>query len=255
MAGEFISVMGETVGYKSGLALSRDQFSELLNEQSDVTQYFTLPDNQLFRIRSEVFAEVYYFILDSLGVTPTHLEFSQLLGLRRTEWKEIRDLDDLFKSEQIKAEHGRFFDRRFIDYLRVNFNRIDDIHWRQFEALTAEYFDQLGYVVELGPGRNDEGVDVRLWDKNSNSGGPPLILVQCKRQKAKIEKVVVKALWADILAENAESGLIVTTSSLSPGSGRTLRARGYPIHQADRKTLQRWLEELRSPGAGVFLGE
>src|SRR5262249_49455769 len=141
-----------------------------------------------------------------------YLVFDPWSSLRRIEWREIRDLDDLFQSEKLRAEYGKFFDQRFVNYLHKNFNRIDSIHWRQFEGLAAEYFDRLGYTVELGPGRNDEGVDIRLWDKDSNTGGPPLVLVQCKRQKSKIEKVVIKALWADVLAEKAESGLIVTTS-------------------------------------------
>ncbi|GEM_PF-6903413 len=42
--------------------------------------------------------------------------------------------------------------------------------------------------------------------------------MQCKRYKTKIEKMVVKSLWADIQEYGAESGLIVTISSLSPGA-------------------------------------
>jgi restriction system protein len=80
------------------------------------------------------------------------------------------------------------------------------------------------------------------------------MLVQCKRQKAKIEKVVVKALWADVVAEGAESGLIVTTSSLSPGSANICKARAYPIEQANRETLKTWIQQMKTPGEGVFLG-
>lgn len=330
--------MGEKIGYKSGLALTREQLQEILTEKSEVAEYFTFSDDHLIRIRSEEFNEVYYIVLHSLGAEPTpsvryywnivlvpyhkykkmpggleawegvaglfssimpleitrasetgkklldptefmtrvhdgfgrlgldiaieflqgfnnYLDFDPWSSLRRVEWREIRDLNDLFQSEKLRAENGKFFDQRFINYLHKNFDRIDNIHWRQFEGLTAEYFDRLGYTVELGPGRNDEGVDIRLWDKDSNTGGPPLVLVQCKRQKSKIEKVVIKALWADVLAEKAESGLIVTTSSLSPGSQDTLRARGYAIEQAQRGTLQQWLQQLRTPGAGIFLGE
>lgn len=247
-AGEFNSIMGETIGYKSGLAISRELMKDILLENAEVANYFTCPDDYIIRLRSEVLEEIYYSILYSLGAP-----LSPLLSPSRREYQNILDLDELFSSEKLRADHNKFFDQRYIDYLDKNFERIDNIHWRQFEALTAEYFERLGYIVELGPGRNDDGVDIRLWDKNS-IGGPPLILVQCKRQKAKIEKVVIKALWADIIAENATSGLIVTTASLSLGSQTTLRARAYTIDQVNRITLRKWIEQMRTPGSGVFLG-
>ena len=68
-------------------------------------------------------------------------------------------------------------------------------------------------------------------------------------------KLVVKALWADIQAEKANSGLIVTTSSLSPGARSTATARAYPIYEANRATLAKWITSMRTPDMGVFLGE
>jgi restriction system protein len=82
-----------------------------------------------------------------------------------------------------------------------------------------------------------------------------VILVQCKREKDKIGKMVVKALWADIVAEGAESGIIVTTSRLAPGAAATRTARAYPIVEADRDAVRGFVEALKTPGTGVFLGE
>ena len=67
--------------------------------------------------------------------------------------------------------------------------------------------------------------------------------------------MIVKALWADVVAEGAKSGLIVTTTSLSPGAKKTCVARGYPIDEANRQSLANWLSAMRSPYAGVFMGE
>jgi restriction system protein len=51
------------------------------------------------------------------------------------------------------------------------------------------------------------------------------ILVQCKRQKEKVPQLVINGLYADMLNENAPSGLIVTTSTLAPAPRRcALRA-------------------------------
>jgi restriction system protein len=79
------------------------------------------------------------------------------------------------------------------------------------------------------------------------------VIVQCKRQKAKIEKVVIKALYADVVAEKAKSGMIVTTSRLSAGAEATRTARNYPLQVADRDTLKAWLSKLRVPGAGIVM--
>lgn len=168
--------------------------------------------------------------------------------VRRTEWSDMRELADLFQSERLETQHGKFFDQRFIDYLYANFARIDGIHWRQFEGLTCQFFEREGFDVEIGSGRGDEGIDARIWNKSKDRSLPPLILVQCKREKNKIKSTVVKALYTDVLHERADSGLIVTTSELSPAAIRVKNARAYPIEQADRTTLRRWLEAMRTKG-------
>lgn len=175
--------------------------------------------------------------------------------IRNIEWKDIAKLDDLFKKEGLKTHHGDYFDQRFINYLHRNFDHIDRVNWRKFEGLAAEFLHNAGLHVEIGPGRNDGGIDIRAWTESEHAGVPPAILVQCKRQADKVERVIVKALWADIQHENASSGLIVTTSALSPGAEADCRARGYPIFQANRSSLKKWIEALRIPWTGVFLAE
>lgn len=174
---------------------------------------------------------------------------------RRMEWKDKAELNDLFQSESLETYYGSFLDQRFIDYLSRNYDHIDRINWRKFEGLTAEFFDRLGFNVEIGKGRDDDNIDVRVWPTGEKKDKPPILLVQCKRQKGKVEKVVVKALWADISQEGAKSGLIVTTSTLSPGAQKVCTARSYPIEQANRKTLATWVQAMRSPGSGIIFGE
>lgn len=171
---------------------------------------------------------------------------------RRVEWVDTVQLKDLFQSEDLSARYGQFLDQRFLDYLARNDQAIDAMNWRKFEGLAAEYFDRTGYRVVMSKGRNDDNVDLRVW--NPEGRGAPLLLIQCKRQKAKVGKVVVKALYADILEEKARGGLIVTSSSLSVGAERTCLARSYPIGQANRAALRSWLKAMQSPGAGVFMG-
>ncbi|AHN24415.1 restriction endonuclease [Lysinibacillus varians] len=175
--------------------------------------------------------------------------------MRQIEWQDIAELKELFQSESLETLYGKFIDQRYIDFLSHNFDSIGNINWRKFEALTCEFFEKQGYYVEIGEGRNDDGIDARVWLKEEEVSGPPTILVQCKRYKTTIEKMVVKSLWADIQEYGAESGLIVTTSSLSPGAEKVCTARNYPITQANRDTLKTWLNVMRTPYKGVFMAE
>lgn len=164
---------------------------------------------------------------------------------------DIIQLEDLFRSEGLPAEEGLFFDQRYIDFINRNFEQIDKINWRKFEALTAEHFARQGFAVDIGPGRNDDGVDIRVWPSKDGGDKPPAIIIQCKRQKAPIPKVIVKSLYADILDEKAASGLVVTTSRLSPGAQAVCDARKYPIQSADRGTIRQWVGQMRKPGMGI----
>ena len=184
------------------------------------------------------------------------ISFEQSLWNRvsRIEWSNVEELNRLFDSESLTTNHGSYLDQRFIDYLQRNFDKIDAMNWRKFEGLTCEFFERAGYQVEISAGRNDGGVDARVWSDSSEKDGPPTMLVQCKRQRHKVEKVVVKGLWADVVEEKAESGLIVTTSELSPGAEKVCSARAYPIQSADREMIKQWLKSMRTPSTGVFLG-
>lgn len=195
-------------------------------------------------------------ILDDLLIGLTdYVQRSPWINYRCIDWKDNRNLDDLFKSEGLQSCHGNFFDQRFIDYLSSQNDDIGKIHWRQFEGLASEYLHREGYIVDLGTGRNDDSVDIRAWREKPQKDSPPTILVQCKRQKAKVDKVVVKALWADIVNEQAQSGLIVTSSALLPGAKKTQVARAYPITEINRTTLIEWILKMRTPRTGIFLSE
>ena len=167
-----------------------------------------------------------------------------------SDWKDVAELEGLFRSEGLETQYGRFLDQRYIDYLHRNFDDIDRVNWRKFEGMTAEYFARHGFRVDLGPGRNDGGVDVRVWPADESADSPPAILIQCKRQKQSISKIIVKSLYADVLDAKAKSGLIVTTAKLSPGARDVCRVRQYPLAEANRETVKDWIGQMRKPGLG-----
>ncbi len=180
-----------------------------------------------------------------------HLYLHPGINLRYIEWNTKVALKSLFSGTSDKPEVGRFIDQRFIDYLSANQKCLSKVHWRKFEELTGEFFHREGYQVELGPGSNDDGVDLRVWKPGQKIEENPHILIQCQRQKAKVEKVIIKGLDADVTHEGADYGLIVTTSELTPGAKSTIVARGYPIQEVERSAIESWLVRLRTPGTGI----
>ncbi|MBQ4826910.1 restriction endonuclease [Leisingera sp. HS039] len=167
-------------------------------------------------------------------------------NIRSHDWKDVTELETLFKSESLDTMYGSFFDQRFIDYLERNFEKISEIHWRKFEGLAGEFFEREGFFVDVGPGRNDDGIDLRVYPKKETLDNPPLIIVQCKRQKEKIGKTLLKSVYADVLHEKSGSGLIVTSSYMSPGAETMRVARQYPVEAADRDTLRTWVTKMKS---------
>lgn len=179
------------------------------------------------------------------------LHVSPYSPVRYVDWKKVEQLDLLFDRGAEEPEQGEFIDQRFIDYLSNNPDKLATMHWRKFEELTAEFFFRAGFQIELGPGQNDDGIDIRVWKPGQDKSNPPYCIVQCKRQKKKIEKVIVKGLYSDVQFADANYGLIVTSSELSKGARQTISVRGYPIAEVNKTGLTTWLMQLRTPGTGI----
>ena len=177
------------------------------------------------------------------------MKYSPNTVMKFHRYTSIVNLSDLFEQYNPIAEEGAFLDQRFIDFLSNNAEKLGEIHWRKFEELTAECFQRFGYVVDLGPGSNDDGVDLRVW--NEEREGAPKFIIQCKRVKSKIDKVTIKGLYTDVLHEGCEVGFLVTSSEFSIGARSTIKARNYPIEEINRDNITRWLKELRTPGTGI----
>jgi restriction system protein len=169
-------------------------------------------------------------------------------------WKDTLELAELFSSESVTASYGQFFEQRFINYLASNFEEVGSVNWRKFEGPVAEYFYRAGFEVELGAGRNDNGVDIRVWESGElTDSTPPTLIVQCKRERRKIEKVVVKALAADVTWEGARQGLLVATTDRAPGTREVVRTRCYPVTEVNKDVLRTWLLEMRETNKGLWL--
>jgi hypothetical protein len=101
------------------------------------------------------------------------------------------------------------------EYFASHRHGIRALHWRALEELVGAAFEANGFRVTLGPGRADEGIDLRLLEHAVY--GDLLTTVQVKSGKTPVRLHYVQALAAASELEGADHGLFVTSSRFLPG--------------------------------------
>ena len=114
---------------------------------------------------------------------------------------------------------------------------------REFEIYLESVFQNQDYKTELGPGGNDQGIDLRLYSNDVT--GDVLTLVQAKRYSPKyaIRLDAIKALTTTVDYEPAEKGIFVTTSRFLPSARRFAERKAPHIHLIGGADLLRITED------------
>ena len=158
--------------------------------------------------------------------------------LRLHRWQWLQHL----AQQKLLELHGEVFEH-FGKYPQD----LQQLEWRQFEELLDAIFKNQGFYTELGPGRNDGGVDLRLYQSHSI---PELVtLVQAKQYQAPIQQEAVAALWAHAVLEGAPRALFATTSRFQPAvtkfAASTEQRVGLPaLELVDGKKIAGWCAEI-----------
>lgn len=163
----------------------------------------------------------------------------------KESWDGVVPLSYFFSNETIPDNPDAYLDQRFLDYITAQPDDFHRMHWRNFERFVAEFFSRQGYDVKLGPGTKDGGVDIRVWPEGE-AIGPPLLLIQCKRyaEGSLVNVEFVKALWCDVDFENAQKGLIATTSRVTPEGKRLASVRKYHLDFAENEQVKEWSRSM-----------
>lgn len=116
------------------------------------------------------------------------------------------------------------------------------LSWRDYEVLLAEIFKTQGFVVELGPGSNDGGVDITLIQRDPI--GDMMTVVQAKKYAThnKIGLTEVQALFGAQVADGASKSLFVTTSKYAPVAKRFAARETVGMSLATSDEVSRWCE-------------
>lgn len=133
--------------------------------------------------------------------------------------------------------------------------------WRQYEEFLDSVFRNQGFFTKLGPGRNDGGIDNRMYQSATI---PELVaVVQARRYTRKpIGLEAVAALFGHAVREHAKRGIFATTSRFLPVAQKfalsTESEVDFPtIETADAGKVAEWcgdisrqLERFYLTGAG-----
>lgn len=168
-----------------------------------------------------------------------------IFPVEQINWDGGTELEELFTRESLPKKSSEFIEQKFINYLQANPEKLEFMHWRNFERLTAEFFKRENYEVELGSGTNDGGIDLRVFDRENTE--KPYIIVQCKRHKMshKVKIETVKSFYTDVEFEGATKGLIATTSRIAKGGKKVASIRKYPLQFAENEEIKDWVDKMK----------
>lgn len=128
-------------------------------------------------------------------------------------------------------------------YFATNPSALYRLHWRDFEILLFRIFQNHGYSAILGPGQNDGGIDLRLWQPNPI--GDILTVVQAKRYApdSRIDLQPVQAIYGAAKAEPAAQAMFVTTSSYTPAAHKFAARVSSELQLRDSEDIIDWCKQ------------
>lgn len=188
-------------------------------------------------------------LLEKLGYW-FEMENHYTMSLYPTDDKVREDYLSLYRWQWLKrlAEkkvfelHGEIF-----EYFAKYPGDLQRLHWREFEELLDAIFKNQGYYTELGPGRNDGGVDIRLYQHKAI---PEVVtLVQAKKYKDPIGLGPVTSIFGIAAMERVPKALLATTSYFEPKARNwalsTEQEIDLPnIELADASKIGEWCAEI-----------
>ncbi|WP_444950988.1 restriction endonuclease [Micromonospora ureilytica] len=148
---------------------------------------------------------------------------------------------------------------------------ISKLPWRAFEELVASAFAGQGFKTQLGTGRADQGIDLRLLDHPVL--GDVLTVAQIKSGRRPVRLEVVQALAAASVVEDSERAILISSSRYLPGAKTWAEAwearTNRTLVLADSSDVANWCSAswnrswtphnvLRDPGPvgdGAYLGK
>ena len=117
---------------------------------------------------------------------------------------------------------------------------------RQFEQMLAELLDDMGWEVELTQATRDGGKDILAY--MNTELGRLLCLVDAKRYREDrtIGVGMVRTLYGTLCDYQANSAMMVTTSSFSPDAKEFQQRHQYQLTLRDYSDVVKWITQYKA---------
>jgi len=161
----------------------------------------------------------------------------EFLSFHRWQW--LQKLSE----KKLLALHAEAF-----EHFAEHPDSLKKLGWRQFEELLDAIFRNQGFHTELGPGTNDGGVDIRLYQDRAIL--EVVTVVQAKRYTDNpIQLEPVAALYGIAGVQDAAHAIFATTSYFQPAAREfarsTTRKLGWPtLELADGAKVAEWCSDV-----------
>jgi len=185
------------------------------------------PDIQLSDILKAHGFECEYYDHTTLSIFPADdRRKNEFLNLSRWQWVQH------LAAQRLGDIHAEVF-----EHFAANPHDLTKLGWRQYEELLDSIFRNQGFRTELGPGTNDGGIDIRLYQSDAI---PELVrLVQAKRYTSRPIKLdAVAALFGIAVAERVPRGILATTLSISAESASVRLEHSTTDRRADHRACR-----------------
>ena len=226
--GEEIIVDKNDVDYSTS-RYERNMGEEILYEFSDI---FECP-NCLNRIRIELYGSEY-----PLGAY--NHDFSTISG---GLFLQSPNMNIIFRYDFDDVPISNIMDQ--IYQIQNNPDFIYEMAPRDFENFIAKLFINEGYEVTVTKETRDGGKDLIVTQYIM--GKPSVIYVECKRYQStnKVNVNIVRSLLGVITDENANKGMIVTSSYFTKDAIDFAKRQGTLIDLIDFNHVKKWIEEYK----------
>jgi restriction system protein len=122
---------------------------------------------------------------------------------------------------------------------------------RQFEEVIAELLDGMGFEVEITKATRDGGKDILAYMRTGI--GKFLCLVEAKkyRRDRKVGVELVRTLYGTLCDYQANSAMLVTTSSFSGDARAFQRKHEYQLSLQEYGDVVQWIQAYKQRSAGA----
>jgi HJR/Mrr/RecB family endonuclease len=173
------------------------------------------------------------------------IQLSKVLpSFAQLEYDFLNGVSSSLLAEAIIKEADRI--KRIIYDIYKNNDQIHQLGSRQFEELIAELLFKQGFEVQLTKQTRDGGYDI-LAIYHMPSQAPQKWLVECKKfTENKVGIEVIRSFKEVIQAENANRGVIATTSYFTKDAYKKQQEVPYLLDFRDKDAVMKWIFEYIS---------